>query len=211
MNDIDQPPEPESTAQRSRAGNAWARLANRWPEFLLEMISILIAVSLAFAVEQWRDDRERAEQAAALQQAVGSEMRSNADLLAESRQELIDKITALRDTVSAGQSPNELRVEFELASLSDVAYRALQASEAASIIDLQWRLQVARAYDTQQLVIEQQNRAFARLSDMAGAAPEQGFPLQELRKFVAELRLLLQLRDNLDQHFAALKVTSPSD
>lgn len=130
-----------------------ARLAARLPEIIIESTFVLIAVVLAFAVEEWREERELDKIAQEARRAIVAEVQHNRDELLESRPGIeasVDSLDAALSTVAA--DPASLRgldVKFELALLSSAAWRSAQSMEAARRMDYAWMLQVARAYELQ--------------------------------------------------------------
>ena len=78
--------EPDTAAAASRA-SLGARLGERLPEILIEALFMLVAVVLAFAVEEWREERELDGLAAEARGAILQEVRRNRDELIESKQD----------------------------------------------------------------------------------------------------------------------------
>ena len=191
---------PDDARDMPIGNSAWRRLKQRWPEFLLEMVSVLVGLSLAFSLEQWRDDQARMAQAGALRSAVLGELRSNAQELSDSKSAFDANLQRLVDA----DTDQRLHVTVELALLSDAAFNLLQSSAESSSLDLEWRLQVAKVYELQALVEQRQLHAIDRISV---GSPTSEAPLQQrelARSFLTEFRMLQQFRENLAGSYATL-------
>ena len=140
--------EPELPVAPPRVASARSRL----PEILTQALLTLVAVVLAFAVEEWREEQELDRVAEEARLAILQELRHNHEELLESRQDTLDTIAQLEAAlvpVDAGASPalRDLVASFELALLSSAAWRSAQSADAARRMDYDWVLQVARAYE----------------------------------------------------------------
>ena len=82
------------------------RLRERLPEILLEAFSVLVAVLLAFAVEEWRDDRELAQRADEARVAIVAEIARNERELAGVQQDLQTTLEALENAAKATREGN---------------------------------------------------------------------------------------------------------
>ena len=85
---------PDTAAAAPRAALS-TRIAERLPEIVIEALFMLVAVVLAFAVEEWRDERELDGLAAEARGAILQEVARNRDELIESKQGTTDATAAL--------------------------------------------------------------------------------------------------------------------
>ena len=86
--------ESDNAAAAPRA-SLGTRLTERLPEIVIEALFMLVAVVLAFAVEEWREERELDGLAAEARGAILQEVTSNRDELIESNQGTTDAIAEL--------------------------------------------------------------------------------------------------------------------
>ncbi|MCE3286274.1 MAG: hypothetical protein K0R70_2530 [Steroidobacteraceae bacterium] len=86
---------PDTAAAASRT-SLGTRIAERLPEILIEALFTLVAVVLAFAVEEWREERELDGLAAEARGAILQEVARNRDELIESKQDTVDAVARRR-------------------------------------------------------------------------------------------------------------------
>lgn len=150
-----------------------SRVRERLPEILIEAFFVLVAVVLAFAVDQWREERELAGRALEARRAIVAELASNREELRDARRELDTALAALAAAQSAVPEPSaaparrELAVNLSLALLSSAAWRTAQATEASRRLDYAWLLSVSRVYELQAMYLDAQWAAVMRLSSLA--------------------------------------------
>lgn len=70
-------------AARSRGGPVAATLRHRWPEYLLEMVVIVLSISLSFALDQWKERRREAELEQLYLKTLAGNLASDIDKLHE--------------------------------------------------------------------------------------------------------------------------------
>lgn len=118
----------------------------RYRDIYVQALFTLVAVVLAFAVEEWREERGLDRIVDEARQAIVEEIRHNREELLESRRDTVATIEAL----DAGADGTALRsFSFELALLSSAAWRSAQSMDVTRRIDQPWMLQVARAHELQ--------------------------------------------------------------
>jgi hypothetical protein len=155
------------------------RLTERLPEIVIEALFMLVAVVLAFAVEEWREERELDGLAAEARGAILQEVRSNRDELIESKQGTTDAIAELEAWLgSAAQSVSRIResqravsskdaqptpalpdpaVKVNLALLSSAAWRTAQSMDASRRMDYSWMLTISQTYELQSIYQDAQS------------------------------------------------------
>ena len=195
------PTEPEASAAGpapAPRATLRARLALRLPEILIEALFLLVAVVLAFAVEEWREERELDRIAAEARSAIVEELKHNHDELLESRQDITDAIARL-ETALAAESPTLTGVtsNFEIALLSTAAWRSAQSMEAARRMDHTWMLTVARAYEFQALY-EQAQWAALDANMTFTAANGEAARADAARRALARIRFLAAMGRGLE-------------
>ena len=195
-------PVPDEQHQPKHRAGAWARLRERWPELVIEVLSIILAISLAFAVDKWAESRRDREQAALLRSAVVAELERNAADLSDALDPFNETISSL-DRYASNPEAQSFHVGIDLALLSDAAYRVMQSASAASELDLDWRIDVAQTYALQDIVNQRQQRAIDALTALR--PDEDGrLPPDRVDSLRAELSTLGQLRGRLAQRYAEI-------
>jgi hypothetical protein len=136
--------------------HALARLRERWPEILIEAGSVLLAVLLAFAVDEWRDARAKRELADRAQRSIMSELRANRDELrgtyaANAKQLQRLQRTLDRFDVDPDPKHGEVELSFFAAQLSDAAWETSRTTQAVQLLPFEWVVEMARVYQSQAL------------------------------------------------------------
>lgn len=176
------------------------RLRERLPEILIEAFFVLVAVVLAFAVDEWREQRELAGRAAEARRAIVAELASNREELRDARRELDTALAALA-TAQGDDAPavegrrRELSVNLSLALLSSAAWRTAQSTEASRRMDYEWLLDVSRVYELQAMFLRAQWAAVTRLSSLAPTGDQT--PADVARTIHGRVRLASTLCDGL--------------
>jgi hypothetical protein len=130
------------------------RLREKLPEILLEAASVVVAVLLALAVDEWRDARAKRELADRAKRSILSELQANRDELnrsyAQNARHLQDLEVTLR-TLEANPDSKHAQVQlaFNAAQLSDAAWETTRATQASQLLPFDWVVEMARVYDTQ--------------------------------------------------------------
>ena len=155
MNDVSPDPSPPLPRGYTRP-SVGERLREKLPEILLEAASVVVAVLLAFGVDEWRDARAKRELAERAQASVLAEIRANREEIGGvyamnakqlvSMQQTLDFFTAHPDAKDASVS-----LAFHAAQLSQAAWDAARTTQAAQLLPFDWVVDVARVYETQEL------------------------------------------------------------
>jgi hypothetical protein len=129
--DLPPPPRPTDPApDRFRA-----RLRQKLPEILIEAGSIVLALLLAFAVDEWREGRAQLARAEHAMQAILAELGANRAELrgtrsanAETLKNIPGQLAALSKTTGAD---GQVGVGMNLSQLSAAALQVTQSTQAA--------------------------------------------------------------------------------
>jgi hypothetical protein len=198
--------EPDAPAAAPRT-TIRARIAARLPEILIEALFLLIAVVLAFAVEEWREELELDRLAIEARDAIVQEVQRNRDELVESKQDTIDAIAALEAALAASESgaptPGRLEVDFELALLSSAAWRTAQATEASRRMNYAWMLQVSQSYELQAMYQQAQWAAVEALVTLRTSGDE-ALQAESARTLLGRTRLVRSLGQALEEDYAKI-------
>lgn len=141
-------------------------IREKLPEIAVEAFSVALAVGLALAIDNWKEDRSLNRQAGALRQAVAAEMRSNRDelrrVLPKINSNLAEAERIVKSESAAEQQPSQLEVTS--AVLTAAAWQTTQNSNnAVERLPPAWRIKVAKAYELQELYQRQQEAAMDAL------------------------------------------------
>ena len=182
------------------------RITERLPEILIEALFMLIAVVLAFAVEEWREERELDHQAGEAREAILQEVRNNRDELLESQPDLVNVIAALEaalaaDPGSAAAATPSLSIEIVL--LSSAAWRAAQQTEASRRMDYGWMLRVSQTYELQALHQTAQAAVIDAIVTQRALGSLSADPVAA-RVLLARLQSLKRLDADLQEDYARL-------
>ncbi len=158
-------------------------LRRKLPEIALEAAMVVFAVLVAFGVDEWREQRQLRDFAAAARSAVETEIAENARQFRETQ----PMLTALTEQVEGvlemargeGRSDVSLNLSLRLPQVSTAAWDVAQGSQGAPYFDYDWVIRVARAYEgyegyaeIRRLVLEDYTRIFARRRAFEGMGPQ---------------------------------------
>lgn len=184
------------------------RLRDKLPEILIEAGSVVLALLLALALNEWHDRRQEEERAAIARDAIVRELHANATEIASSRSALAPIIASLRGAVDERQpEPRELKVDLGLSLLSSAAWRAALATQASQRIDFEWMMRVAKVYELQDNFLRVQNAAVDQLAALppGGEAGGRRIAAALLPRFSA----LAQLADGLAASYVDIAGSRP--
>ena len=98
------------------------RLRDKLPEIFIEAGSVVLALLLAFAVNEWHDRRQEDERAAVAREAILRELHANASEITSTRSALAPILASLHGALDEAQAePRELKVNLNLSLLSSAA------------------------------------------------------------------------------------------
>ena len=200
--------ETESEAAAIRPGRLRPRLKEKLPELLLEAASVVFAVLLALAVDEWRETRSRNALADRARTGILEEIRSNETELRNTR----DNNRALLKQIEEAQSQlaqkrdTALQFHFEIALLSSAAWNTAQMTQAANYLDFDWLRRVSNVHELQGLYVTSQSAVVDRLS---GISEIVGNDPRRMLDIIAErLRVALVTQDSLLEEYAKLLAAS---
>jgi hypothetical protein len=179
------------------------------PEILIEAVFTLVAVLLAFAIEEWREDRELERVALEARVAITQEIRHNHDELLASRRDTLALIAALKAALAepAVPSPEELQKlchGFDLALLSSAAWRSAQSMDAARRMEHGWMLRAARAYELQEIYEQAQRDAVGAITVLKATRDDAVTP-DILRNLLVRLQEMHAFSETLESDYAGIR------
>ncbi|HWJ07308.1 MAG TPA: hypothetical protein VNS57_16150 [Steroidobacteraceae bacterium] len=214
------------TATAAPRASLGTRIAERLPEIVIEALFMLVAVVLAFAVEEWREERELDGLAAQARGAILQEVARNRDELLESKQGTVDAIAALEawleqagqdararpaigerqrekgaERAQASPALRDPTVNLELALLSSAAWRTAQSMEASRRMDYTWMLQISQTYELQALYQDAQSATVEALVTHRTSMDE-ATRQANARALLGRIRVLTSLGQSLEEDYA---------
>ena len=186
---------PDHELLSSRGSSLRAKL----PELAVEALSVMFAVLLAFAVDQWRVDTNNAELAARARESILAEIAANHSELLDSRpqhDELMQYMTENLEEIEGGTS-SEIRVEFSYSLLSSAAWRTAQVTQAAHYLEYDWIIRVSRLYDLQEQFRESQSAILDQIGSFGATAAGAGDMAPVLRALRGRMGIVIGLQDGL--------------
>jgi hypothetical protein len=188
--------------ERSARPGLRERLLEKLPEILIEAASVVIALLLALALNQWNENRETRTRADAARAAILGELRANREEIGEQIPKLKAIVSTLSATASGSTPPpsREMQVNLGVALLSAAAWHAALATQASQTIDFAWMTRVAKVYELQDNYVRVQNLAIDQLSSIP--AEDKNLTGQEIaRSLVARMSALSQIADGLARNY----------
>ena len=184
----------------------------RLAPLLLEASMVVFAVLVALAVDEWREERQLAEQVSLARSAIETEVSSNRRELEVSLptvQKLHDDVRRMAAALRADTGRVEWDVDARIPDFSDAAWETARSTGVMARMDYDWILRTARIYESQSVATQAQNGLFATLGSAIVRQPE----IERVTDLQGQLFLLLQLYGDLSRKYAELldSDTGPED
>lgn len=183
----------------SRSGVSWTRL-------FAEVVSVVFAVLVALALDEWWEDRENAANARASLVAIAEEMRENRDELdtgdASEVTVMMENLDSAIAIFDRGERPEGASVNWELALLSSAAWETAQLSRATTYMELDQVVNLAQVYEFQRYYSRIQDDLFDAIS---GLRAGDGIA-DELRGLRSRMATAMGLRRSLAELYACTLV-----
>lgn len=197
----------ESEAARARpagSGGLGPRLRDKLPELLLEAASVVFAVLLALAVDEWRETKSRKDLAARARASILEEIRSNESELRNTRDNNRALLQRIEETLPGVKQKREASLEFhfEIALLSSASWHTAQMTQAASFLDFDWVRRVSNVYELQELYVTSQSAVVDRISGISEILEDD--PQRMLTIIAERLRVALRIQDSLLEEYAKI-------
>ena len=196
MTDQNSPPDAQTSGSKIQ-----------WPVVLAEVISIVAAVLIALAVDEWWEDRENVEMAETALTAVVEEVRSNR-LRLVGAQESIDVVLSELQQAEAllenDQTPAGLGIDYSVALLSTAAWQTAQVTRAVHYLEWETVASIASVYDLQAFFLRNQDQLTDLIAEMGTSDDDDPAPM--VRKIAARFRMVAGFRNALAGAQACLLV-----
>lgn len=177
------------------------RLREKLPELILEAASVVFAVLLALAVDEWRETRSREALAARARASILEEIRGNQTELRNTRDNNRALLQKIEEALSQLTQKREasLQFHFEIALLSSSAWNTAQMTQAANFLDFDWLRSVSNVYELQGLYVTSQSAVVDRISGISELF--EGDPRRMLTIIAERLRVALKVQDELLEEY----------
>jgi hypothetical protein len=192
--------EPEPPRERVRVRE---QLRHKLPEILLEAGSVVFAILLAFAVDQWREERGHREMAARARATIISELRANRNELSGTFERNTAVIGHMQEQMAQLRKKKTASVDttMHLAQLSAAAFQAAQSTQAIQFVDFDWLVGVGRVYELQKTYALVQDAALDEVSISGGAISGGAQPLAIMERINSRISAAQQLAKSLLQAY----------
>jgi type II secretory pathway component PulM len=177
------------------------RLRDKLPEILIEAASVVLALLLALAVNEWHERRQENERALDARRAILAELRANSAEIRSSRAALKDIVQTLRGALDDSKpAANKLKIDLGISLLSAAAWRAALATQASQRIDFDWITRIAKVYELQDNFLRVQNAAIDQLNAVPSDSSADG--RQIASTLLPRFRALDQFAQGLAANYA---------
>jgi len=182
-------------------GGLRPRLMEKLPELLLEAASVVFAVLLALAVDEWHETRSQTALAERARAGILEEIRINQTELRNIRDNNRALLKRIEDTRSRLEQKQNaaLQFHFEIALLSSAAWNTAQMTQAANYLDFEWLRRVSNVYELQDLYVTSQSAVVDRLSGISEILEDD--PRRMLDIIAERLRVALKVQDSLLEEY----------
>jgi hypothetical protein len=183
-----------------RLRRAGARIRPKLPEILIEATSVVFAVLLALAVDEYRQDRENAGRAARARESILAELRTNRELLRRSLASNRKALAAIAPDDQLGPgSDTKLELGLVWYGLSSAAWQSAQNTQTMHFMDHHWLIKTASVYETQLMYGRHQEDLFRHI----GGAITEPDKRNGARAVRGRLYMLLQVAESLIRNYDA--------
>jgi hypothetical protein len=178
------------------------------PKLLLNAFSVVFAVLVALAVDEWNEDRELKEQADRARAAVISELQANREELRlgiVSSQEMLESASETLGYLRRGEELPDRPFDGSLPDFSDAAWETARVTGIVSYMDYEWVLKTARVYETQDLTEGLQRDLLRTFGRIVARAPDE----ERFADLVGQLALLNSMQTQLGTKIDSVLVKTP--
>ncbi|MEN8374036.1 MAG: hypothetical protein ABFS34_01150 [Gemmatimonadota bacterium] len=172
---------------------------------LLEAASVVFAVLVALAVDEWWEDRENAQLAARALDAVAAEMEDNRRAVddygtSDDPDQVLEGLQAAIAVYREGDQPESVGVEWDIALLSSAAWETAQLTRSTQFMELERVIEIAQIYEFQRFFAGTQEALVAGISTVEARLETQ--PVAALLEIRSRYALALALRRTLSGLYA---------
>jgi hypothetical protein len=180
----------------------WRSFRARLPILAAQVFSVVFAVLVALAVDEWWEDRENAELGRRGMAAVAAEISRNLEELQDgfTSDTMLTTIDSVIADLQAEREPGEVSINYPVALLSDAAWETAQVTRAVHFVPLESVIRIARLYDLQEFFARNQEVLTEQIATM-GLGSEAEL-LESMRALRARYRIVVGFRQALMDSYA---------
>jgi hypothetical protein len=183
------------------------KFRSRLPDILFEIGSVVLAVLLALAVNEWRQNRQNKNLAKYARRSIVAELQSNQSELRgslDNNRLVIARFRGQIDSVEKGILHGIAGTGINVAQLTSSAWKTAQAAQALRYMDFDWLLSASRMYDMQELFVDNQKEMIRSLGEMGQPS------LIKIKQLQGRLDFNQQLGDSLYAEYGLFLTRSDS-
>lgn len=160
----------------TRGNRMTSSLPRTIPRLLLEVVSVVFAVLVALAVDEWNEEREIRERASRARTSVIAELEGNREELRAgtvSSRAMADSALTILSHIRGGEEITGVGVQGSLPDFSDAAWETARVTGIVAYMDYDWVLQTARVYETQAITQELQRDLLSFFGTLVTRRPDE--------------------------------------
>ena len=147
-------------------------VSRRLPVLAVQAISVVFAVLVALAVDEWWEDRENVELARRAMAGILQEIKANRDELLDSSEKNDSLRARLEAALSQESYSEDLEVTFSFSLLSSAAWETAKVTRAVHFMDYERVTRLSRLYHLQDLYDRTQGEFVAEIGALGEAADD---------------------------------------
>jgi hypothetical protein len=174
------------------------KFTERIPDILLESFFIVVALLLALALDQWRDEQKGLELAKSAKAAIYAELSDNKKKLEDKRiahKEILKSINLYIKQVDAIESEaKELEFEYTMVLISDSAWNSAKMTQVVQSFNFKEITNFSQVYQMQALYLSNQDKIIDKVMQMGELKEEDilGFA----KGLAHRLTILIDINEN---------------
>jgi len=146
------------------------KFAERVPDILLESFFIVIALLLALALDQWRDEQKGQELAKNAKSAIYAELTDNKKKLDDkiiAHEKILEAINSYIKKVDEKESnANELEFEYTMVLISSSAWNSAKMTQVVQSFSFKEITSFSQMYQMQDLYLSNQDKIIDKVMEM---------------------------------------------
>ncbi|WP_286262051.1 hypothetical protein [Thalassotalea atypica] len=146
------------------------KFAERVPDILLESFFIVVALLLALALDQWRDEQKGLELAKNAKSAIYAELTDNKQKLDDkiiAHEKILEAINSYIKKVDEKESnANELEFEYTMVLISSSAWNSAKMTQVVQSFSFKEITSFSQMYQMQDLYLSNQDKIIDKVMEM---------------------------------------------
>lgn len=143
---------------------------DRVPDILLESFFIVAALLLAFALDEWREEKEKQEIADKAKTAIYSELSDNLDKLQRNLPVHEERLGDLKNIIQAMENTpeedSELGFEYSMVLISSAAWESAKMTQVVQNFTFEEITDFSQLYQMQDLYTDNQDKIIDKVMEM---------------------------------------------